>query len=216
MKLLRKIMASAVVAAMVPAVAQAELLTYSNVVQDTQTGLVWLQLSETKGLSINQILSGVGYYTVHQPMAADSTLYRFATNNEIATLIDHYGMYASDYTTGNFGAGRFVFGIGGSSGSYAGTYFNDGNQGARGMTPNAFVDALLTNGDNGGALSATCPAYTGCERVTIDYSSRASLLNFSSPTVGSFLVAIPEPETFALLGVGLLAFAASRRKSVKR
>jgi hypothetical protein len=212
-KSLRKIMTSAVFCAMVPAVAQAELLKYSNVVQDTQTGLVWLQLSETRGLSINQVLSGVGYWTRHQPLIADSTLYRYATNSEIATLIEHYGMYASDYTTGNFGAGRFIFGIGGTTGSAAGTYFNDGNQGAIGMSPSAFVNALLTNGDNGNAFSPTCAAYTGCERVTIDYSSRLDQLNFSSPSVGSFLVAIPEPETLALLGAGLLAFAASRRKA---
>ncbi|RYG05610.1 MAG: PEP-CTERM sorting domain-containing protein, partial [Chitinophagaceae bacterium] len=70
-------------------------------------------------------------------------------------------------------------------------------------------------GDNGSPLSATCGMYTGCERVIIEYSPRFDQINFADARVGSFMVAIPEPETIALFGVGLLAFAVTRRKARK-
>lgn len=216
-KMMKKAIVSALFASLLPVVAHAELVKYDNVVFDTQTGLTWLQLSETAGLSINQVLNGAGGWTRRDPLVSDSTVYRYATGREVATLVEHYGMYASDYTTGNFGAGRFVFGIGGSTSpqGYAGTWFSDGNQGAIGMSFDAFVSATLTNGDNGSPLSPTCDRYMGCERVIIDYSPRFDQLDYADARVGSFLVAIPEPETVALLGVGLLAFAASRRKKTK-
>lgn len=211
-------MATAVFAAFIPTMAQAALITdnTNNVVYDTDTGLTWLQLSETAGLSINQVLNGAGGWTRRDPLIADSTVYRYATGREVATLVQNYGMFASNYTTGNFGAARFIFGIGGSNGSgAAGTWFSDGNQGAIGMTFDAFVSAELTNGDNGSPLSATCGMYTGCERVIIEYSPRFDQINFADARVGSFMVAIPEPETIALFGVGLLAFAVTRRKARK-
>jgi hypothetical protein len=55
----------------------------------------------------------------------------------------------------------------------------------------------------------------GRERVIIDYSPRFEQLDDANARVGSFLVAIPEPETCTLFWVGLLAFVISSRKKTK-
>ncbi|WP_133153498.1 hypothetical protein, partial [Escherichia coli] len=61
--MMKKAIVSALFASLLPVVAHAELVKYDNVVFDTQTGLTWLQLSETAGLSINQVLNGAGGWT---------------------------------------------------------------------------------------------------------------------------------------------------------
>jgi len=178
-------------------------------------GLTWLQLSETVGLSLNDFATGVGGW---------NTKYRFALDSEIDSLIASFGLSLGDsgYRQYGFGVGDFVFSVGGmTEGGPAGTYFNDGNQGAIGRGLGRFVMAELTNGDAPWPLGPDCDAYFSCSR----FVAQAGLqpLGERGNDIGLFLIRqddmeppvdVPEPSSLAVLGAGAL-LAYQRRKKQK-
>jgi hypothetical protein len=185
--------------------AQASLLNPLEYDDGTRT---WLQLSETVGLSINDIYSGAGGW---------NTRYRFATDAEVVGLVNSFGLVTTDYAI-NPGGGpsAFVYGIGGTTqGGYAGTWFSNGDAGAIGRGLNAHILAGFTSGDAGYALSPNCPAYFSCSYASVDYGAQS--YTDRNGWTGNFLVKldapvdVPEPSTLALLALsGALLLIAKR------
>jgi hypothetical protein len=184
--------------------AQASLLHPLEYNDGTRT---WLKLSETVGLSIIDIYSGAGGW---------NTRYRFATDAEVAGLVNSFGLVTTDYTTDpGPGPYSFVYGIGGTTdGLYAGTWFSQGNGGAIGRGLNAYILAGFTNGDNGSALSPNCPAYTNCSYASVSYGAQS--YTDKNGVTGNFLVKldapvdVPEPPTLALLALAGALLIAKR------
>jgi hypothetical protein len=186
--------------------------TLINPLEYESNGLKWLQLSETAGLSLNDFAIGAGGW---------NTKYRYALNNEIDALMSSFGLQLGDtgYQQTAFGAGEFLFAVGGMSEfGAAGTYFNDGTQGAMGRGLNRYIWVELTNGENWKPLGPDCEAYTNCSRFV---AMAGQSLDERSRTTGLFLIRkdevlpppvnVPEPSSLALFGAGAL-LAYQRRK----
>ena len=198
MRLLQKISSAAVFAA-IQCSASAAPVEFED-----GSYLTWLTLAETENLSINDILGGVGGW---------NRTYRFATTAEIDAMLLHQGLYATDYAaTTSSRTGDFVNNVGGTDQQtgMAGTYFSNGNAGAWGRTLDMAVYVNLTNGDSPFDLSPACPAYFSCSNAEMVY--QAQDLDARSESMGNFLVRIPEPGSFALLGLAGILLAARRRQ----
>jgi len=187
---------------------------------DSQTGLRWLDVSATQGLSANQILAGAGGWNSH---------FRYATYAELSALFEHAGLpnlagpdgsaralsaaeaaalypFARDFNLLlNTAAPVSTFGIyvrGSNSISYAGVIISGPvvkpGSGAPASGPVVY--------DKGYSL---IHQYLNPAVVKESYD-----FDWSHPSYGSMLVlAVPEPQTWALLlaGLGLIAGVARRR-----
>lgn len=171
-------------------------------------GHTWLKLGETDGLSINDIVSGAGGW---------NTKYRFATVEEVQTLLASQGFAPHDYTTDFSPSLFFLSDLGGSDRETGmnGTWFAQGNAGAIGRTLGAWVSVDVTNGDAGYALSQDCPAYTVCNSAQVSYVAQDPF--YADTSAGNLLVRIsdqgtvPEPSSLALFGLAGLLMTSWRR-----
>jgi hypothetical protein len=183
--------------------------TLLNPVEYQQGSTTWLKLSETVGLSIADIESGVGGW---------HTAYRFATTDEIMSLFASFGLVSTDYTTGPTPIAYFNGQVGGGGADYDGTYSTGtGEGGAIGRSHGVRVYTRLTSGDWPEALSPNCPAYNVCSFAEITYAPQ-DLLDANGAT-GNFLVRrtvdVPEPGSFVLLGIAGIVLAARRRVTTR-
>jgi hypothetical protein len=186
--------------------AQASLL---DPVEYQSGGLTWLTLAETVGMTVADFQSGVGGW---------NTKYRLASDSEIAALVASFGITPSSYTTKDIGqVGNFIGEVGGQYAGHSGTWFQGGDQGARGQTASAYVDIGIISGDNNPFGTPNCEANFDCEYATISYTHAVTQ---PLSTIGLFLVEgaapaanVPEPASLALLGAAGLVALARRRKA---
>ena len=189
---------------------------------DSQTGLRWLDVSATHGLSANQILAGAGGWNSH---------FRYATYAELSALFEHAGLPTSP-------GGKVAVSPDPAMYSAASAFNALINTAGAGASPISQTDGFYpTTGSSIGFLrvrasldgSFTFATYSFIEAPPGAYGGGAgdktatgggaggkSTGNYDwiGPTTGSMLVlAVPEPETWALLlaGLGLIAGVARRR-----
>lgn len=195
---------------------------------DTQTGLRWLDVSATQGLSANQILSGVGGWSSH---------FRYATYAELSTLFEHAGLPAN-------GGGKVVVSPDLAMYSAASAFNALFNSAGSGASPVSQTDGFYTTtGSSIGLLRVHASQDPSSTFVFSTYSyiesppgiksalgggagdkfapsgggaggkSTGSYDWYSTGTGSMLVLAVPEPETWALLlaGLGILASVARRR-----
>lgn len=187
---------------------------------DSKTGLDWLDVTATAGLSYAQVLAGAGGWL--------SQGWRYANGNEIRSLFSQYvgtgpeNMYSDNYST----AQRIIrqMGVSNSCGNSEGVNIfvaTCGNQ--------ISIDAFFNDGTDNrtvglGELLARQPgtfSQTGSRWVVYDdFWTFGPGVPSWSVGYGSFMVRttvsspVPEPETYALMltGLGLIGATARRRQ----
>lgn len=210
----------AVLSLIISNAAVAGLITDNNT-YTTVNGTDWLDLSATDGMTVASALAAnsgwtLATYTQYQSMFAEfvsspdfllgsnvswtdngSYLYQNAIdqNYQLNTFSQLFGLTRNAVISGGVWQSSFGF-------------FADGNnQVLGGLTYTDITD--------GGTRSDSVTAYYNNSQVLTSDGGFGS----SSNEIGSFLVrqstTVPEPSAIALMGLGLLGFAATRRKHKK-
>jgi hypothetical protein len=169
---------------------------------DTDTGLEWLDLTETVGLSYDELIAGAGsvdYLNVHG--------FQYATTDQVGVLWTNAGIanMSGSSTSGNRAAAEFLIAAMGCTSSCDSIGKIQQGQAefspTRGMLNGPFI--FLVSNDR--AIADLDPGFSQAR-------------DFSSPSLGNYLVRstsspVPEPSTALLLGLGFAGLAARHRRS---
>ena len=185
--------------------AAAALIDQGDTTLDTSSGLVWLDIDETLGLSIDDINNDVGGHL--------SDGWRHATGPEVCGLL-------SNVASPNPCPGGFT------------TWFDDAALGADVIAFVALLGATSIPGNeyytagwyegaqDPGLASTSVLDDPGLERFEVTAWAIESVVYNPSQSLqdaGNFLVRpVPEPGTFVLLNLGLVAVASTLRRSPVR
>lgn len=202
-KIIRSFVAGAVLA-IASHGAVADLIDRGNYTSDTSSGLDWLDLNETAGMSVTsalswnqgwsyanetQVSSLLSHFGIQYGFNPGSTLVLNVTSQQARGFMDLLG---ETYWSRYYGPDFVIAGsLGGFYNSVAGT---------------------------GGRSTYLCISLGACANGSFVHDTDQS--TYTAANVGQFLVRnsltqpIPEPETYALMlaGLGLLGLMARRRK----
>jgi len=206
-----------------PAAANANLVDRGLVTYDTQSGLEWLDLSQTQGLSFDQVSAQLGAGGLYAG-------YRYATSLEAQGLLTEFGLPIVSYTTyptntwlsnlTSFDAllGLNVRGLGPAygfeaetgdavGGAYRQLFYGDG----------ASMNTAM-NADPTDAIAVGDRLVSSDAEVTVGFSDSYAERNLSHFLVRvgvPVVAAVPEPETYALMLIGLAAMGVLSRRRTK-
>ena len=182
-----------------------------TITADTQTGLVWLDLTESAGLTHAQVL---------QELIPGGTFegFRLATRAEVAGLFADAGFDLSPATLGSFVPQNFdpavalaalvgQLGNNGNCGTGCSFSFSSGFLADPPSIPDTFAEAGLAWFDNSAGLDPTSPA-APVGRAILE----GGAFDTPSPGLGAWLVAVPEPGTLLLLGAALAGLTVMGRR----
>lgn len=208
MRTIRKAWMALSVIALLPMTATADFIDAGTTTVDTATGLEWLDLTETSGLSYNDVSSQFG---------AGGALHgwRYASMEETQTLFTNLGLtlafqfgHVTSAPAGFTAAlSNFVSLFGDTAGELNSSFF-----GALGITAQSYYS-------NSHHMMGAYTFFSGTK-----YNLQTSLsycCHFADDDSdiyrGSYLVkatAVPEPGTLFLLGLGLVGIGFVKRKNV--
>lgn len=239
MKLKFKSMALAILASTVSTFAMADLRPIDLSVpgdrlltQDTQTQLVWLNLSQTRGLSLDQV-TAAGWFDQGFGLATEAQVVDLMQSTSPIRALAALGGQLVLRTSGDvtWSTPSMVGAVAGNPQDPGGPILVRTFE--YGPYLSAPQGAETVPGDRGWACALesefgcvlTQPLDEEGQTQTVHYEVFARTLSIwlttrdSTPGAGVFLVktlsAVPEPTTWMLMGVGLVGlFAASRRRQI--
>jgi hypothetical protein len=182
----------------------------NSLVTDTLSGLTWLNLDVTQGMSFNAVSQGLAT----DPLYAD---FRVATRGEVDALFGDGGFYVNSGVIGDTNPTRLASGAAFAS-AFNGVMQSNGTE---------FFQGYL-----GDALSPIDPAHGvfSLWRAGVGFNPASTTVAFafddgtgpvssqSDPGTGTWLVAkstvspVPEPATYALMLAGLAVVGAAVRR----
>ncbi len=206
--LLPRVLASAMLW-LIPAEAQSALalVDQGGTTFDPNTGLVWLDLSYTQGISYNAILSGTGGFTTSQG-------YRFATQEEVGQLFLNAGALTLGFPVAppvsvNIPAAQQALSLLGCTLTLSDirrSWMNYDPASDPGV-PSAEHIPTAVFGE--GIIGGGYPAREGFFLMPGLYPTR----DYSSPEIASALVRlVPEPASSFLAGLSAAVFWARRKR----
>jgi hypothetical protein len=167
--------------------------------RDTATGLDWLDLTLTTGLTYAQANTQFG-----------GQGFRHATLTEVAQLFTAAGVssFSQTWTTQNLAPAQQLLGLLGCTGNCTAGSAKFGQGIADFDTPGSTVLLPYFQVDAGGTVGRAIAAYPtpGPSKASTSYSNVGNFLVRPSETLP-----VPEPSTALLVGFALTGLAASRR-----
>jgi hypothetical protein len=187
--------------------AHATFIDNTTYTTDTTSGLEWLDLSSTDGMSYNAVSAAIS--------GGSLTGWRYASALEVRTMIGNFtGVTITDLATTLFPVGTYGHPLAGLL-TLMGASHTDGNgQYANGLTstilPGSVFEGIsiryLTNGAADRVFAGSQPAYNLAAAATNVEVASFLVRDNAPPAV------VPEPGMAALLGLGMLGLIASRRR----
>ncbi len=168
---------------------------------DTASGLEWLDLTETVGLTYDAVLGGAGSFTT-------TGGFRFATQAEVVSLFTEAGVVSitGSWSTENFAGVTLLMGLLGCTGNC-----DRSSPFLQGMADFDVFDPLLADSPFGQRSIST-----GLARASIGVGREKA--TFGNSAVGSYLVRplvlAPEPLPGLLIGLSLAALGLGRRAAL--
>jgi len=221
MKFVRQTLACLPLVAL-PLIAHANLVDHGVDTFDTQSGLEWLDLNQTQGLSFDEVSAQLGAGGTYAG-------YRYATTAEAQNLLGQFGLPIVSYTAyagspwasnlASFDAllGLNVHGLGPG---YAFEAETGGTHDGYHELFYGYGSAMNTamNSDPNDAVGAGDRLVSQSTEVTIGYAGAYAERNLSHFLVreGASVTAVPEPGTYALMLAGLAAIGLAGRGRSKR
>ncbi|MBX3622661.1 MAG: PEP-CTERM sorting domain-containing protein [Rhizobacter sp.] len=220
MKVMMRAGAAAMLLAISGAVSAAQFVAVDtalgahSVVNDTVSGTSWLNLNYTMGVSFNQVAMSLAI----DPLYSN---FRVATREEVNALFSDAGFSIGNIPRGNLAdptrleAGRSF------ADAFVGWTREDGYESFLGLTTNLFTWPGLPAGVYQGWGSGVGVALNYTSAATSFDDSTAPYTDQGSPYWGTWLIArestpyvasVPEPSTYAIFGLGLLAVMGAMRR----
>lgn len=207
-KIIKNILYVFFIAAISTSIATAAIIDNGTFTTDTTSGLDWLDLTETVNMTYNDVIADAAFVG-----------WRYATVAEVTIFFESFGgdsAHFNGWSTQNNGLFDIIAPLWGDLAHESGSFANIGDGFSYATTGDVALPGthrLVTISDQTNVTNHTTEDYVSMHvRRDDDF---VNVVNGSALVRISAHTSVPEPTTFALLSIGLLAaMRLNRRKAV--